>query len=256
VRISVVSYLNSLPFVYGLEHHPIREKIILEKDIPSECAAKLIDDRADIGLIPVAALPLLPAHYFTGDFGIAADGEVRSVLLLSQVPLPSIEKIMLDYQSRTSVKLVQILCAQYWKIVPAFENTKPGFEDLISGTNAAVVIGDRALHFRDQYAYVYDLAAEWKKFTGFPFVFALWVSNKIIPNQFLESFNDALESGVNQIPSIVNDLSPAPFDKDIVLDYLLNRIHYRLNDSMKKGMNLFLQYLQTETKKRTTGERP
>ncbi len=91
---------------------------------------------------------------------------------------------MLDYQSRTSDDLLKILIKEYWKINPVFEETSGEYQSKISGTTAALIIGDRALKQREISSYIYDLGLEWKKFTGLPFVFAAWVSNKKLDIRF------------------------------------------------------------------------
>ena len=121
VKVSVVSYLNSKPFIFGLQQSHIINDIDLSLDIPAVCAQKLLEDKVDIGLIPVATIPLLKEKYILSDYCISAIGKVASVLLYSEVPLEKIEKVILDYQSRTSVQLVQVLAKHFWKIKPAFE---------------------------------------------------------------------------------------------------------------------------------------
>ena len=112
-RISIVNYLNSKPFIYGLKDFQFSEATSIEEDIPSVCADKLINGKADIGLVPVAALPLIPLHTIISDYCLGADGKVGSVLLLSEVPLNEVEYVLLDYQSRTSVMLCRILYKTY-----------------------------------------------------------------------------------------------------------------------------------------------
>jgi chorismate dehydratase len=116
VRISVVSYLNSKPFIHGLRQSGLNSEIVITEDIPSVCANKMITGQADIGLIPVAALADLKGYTIISDYCIGSDGPVGSVLLLSQVPLNEIGTILLDYQSRTSVLLTRILAQNFWKI--------------------------------------------------------------------------------------------------------------------------------------------
>src|SRR4051812_36736309 len=118
IKISIVSYLNSKPFVYGIEHSDLLNEIDLQQDIPSVCAQKLIDGKVDIGLIPVAVLPLLKEKYIISDYCIGAVGKVASVMLYSDVPLDRISSVLLDYQSRTSVTLVKVLAKNFWKISP------------------------------------------------------------------------------------------------------------------------------------------
>src|SRR5262245_24497557 len=120
IKVSAVSYLNSKPFIYGLEHSEVKNEIDLQLDVPSTCAAKLFEDKVDLGLVPVAVLPDLDEYHIITDYCIGADGEVGSVLLLSEVPLNEIKTILLDYQSMTSVVLVQILADKFWKIQPSW----------------------------------------------------------------------------------------------------------------------------------------
>lgn len=243
LTVSVVSYLNSLPFIYGLEHYAFSQKIELQKDIPSICAEKLLSGKADIGLVPVAILPLMKSYHIVSDYGIAADGNVDSVLLLSNVPLEKIETVQLDYQSRTSVNLVKILAKQLWNINPVWENAAEGFEAGIGKQNtAAVVIGDRALLLKDKFNYVYDLAGEWKKMTGLSFVFACWVSANELDKGFKRQFNEALKLGLDNIPQVLAQLkgSVAVFAPQ----YLQKNIKFELTEPEKQGLELFLRYLQ------------
>ena len=110
-KISLVSYLNTLPFIYGLNHGEIKDEIEIQSDYPSQCADKLKNDKVDIGLVPVALLNELENYHIVSEFCIGSETYVDSVKLYSQVPLSQIEEIVLDYQSQTSVALVQILAS-------------------------------------------------------------------------------------------------------------------------------------------------
>ena len=242
IRISVVNYLNSKPFIYGLENSDIKNDIDLQLDIPSVCAEKLEEDQVDIGLVPVAILPELEAYHIVSDYCIGADGEVGSVLLLSEVPLNEIKTILLDYQSRTSVLLAQILAEKFWKIKPQWTEAKVNFEILIHETTAGVVIGDRTFSLKNKFRYVYDLSAEWKKFTQLPFVFACWVSNKRLDGAFIKKFNRALRFGLMNVEEVISQQQNeirADFD---VKDYLEHKISYAFDDRKKFALELFLKY--------------
>lgn len=230
-----------MPFLYGLEQSGlIGSKINLSRDIPSECARKLLHNEVDIGLIPVAVIPLLKESYIISDFCIGADGAVHSVMLYSQVPLEKIEKIYLDYQSRTSVKLVQVLAKEFWKINPKFIPAEKGYEENISETTAAVVIGDRTFELNGQFSFVFDLAQEWKKMTEMPFVFACWVANKKIPINFLNTFNNALAYGVSNIDKSIEVYQlHNQYSIDIAY-YLKNNIVYSFGKKQQEALNLFL----------------
>lgn len=230
-----------MPFLYGLEQSGlIGSELNLSRDIPAECARKLLHNEVDIGLIPVAVIPHLKENYIISDFCIGADGAVHSVMLYSQVPLEKIEKIYLDYQSRTSVKLVQVLAKEYWKINPEFISAEKGFEEKISGTTAAVVIGDRTFELNNKFPFVFDLPHEWKKMTGMPFVFACWVANKKIPITFINSFNIALAYGVNNIDKSIEAYQLHNQYSINVAYYLKNNIVYTFGKKQQEVLNLFL----------------
>ena len=121
IKISVITYLNTKPFLYGITHSPQMNAIDLSLDVPSVCADKLKAGTVDIGIIPVAEIPEIKGANILTDFCIAASGKVRTVVLVSQVPIGEIKAIVLDYQSRTSVQLVRILVRDYWCIQPEWK---------------------------------------------------------------------------------------------------------------------------------------
>ncbi len=245
IRISVVSYLNSRPFVYGLKNFRFTEEIEITEDIPSLCADKLINGNADIGLVPVAALLKLPHHEIISEYCIGSEGDVKSVLLLSNVPLNEIKKVLLDYQSRTSILLTKILFREFWNHNPEFEDAKTGFENSISGTTAGVVIGDRALEIKDKFSYVYDLSAEWKKMTSLPFVFACWVSTKKLSENFIREFNSALSNGLSEINQVAENEKSSFLSSNEIKNYLKNNINYNFDTGKKEALKRFLKYAET-----------
>jgi len=242
IKVSVVSYLNSKPFIYGLQHSEIINGIDLQLDMPSVCAQKLMEGKVDIGLIPVAVIPKLNTPYIISDYCIGAEGKVASVMLYSTVALNEIKTVLLDYQSQTSVKLVKILAKYFWKINPEWSTTKEDFENTISGTTAGVIIGDRTFGLENRYAYVYDLAEEWEKFTGLPFVFACWVANKKVSDEFIATFNKALKNGLDSRNVLIEELKLTNDYSTDLYHYLYENIKYDFDEEKKKALKLFLQY--------------
>ena len=242
--VSVVSYINSYPFIYGLKKWKGSIPIVLQIDQPSVCAQKLIDGKADVGLVPVAVLPEISNGKIISDYCIGADGPVTSVLLVSMVPLNEIETILLDYQSRTSVMLTKILAKKFWNIEVEWEATQPNYEQQISGTKAGVIIGDRALLMRNQFPYVYDLSDEWKKMTGLPFVFAVWVGPKNVSQAFLTDFNLALKEGFDNLDKVIQETENTTLNLSDITDYLKVRIDYRFDVKKQEAMTLFLTLMK------------
>ncbi|MES2374303.1 MAG: menaquinone biosynthesis protein [Bacteroidota bacterium] len=241
IRVGAVSYLNTRPLLYGLKRSGLMDRIELLEEYPARIAAMLLNDEIDIGLVPVAIIPQLKEAHIITDYCIGADGEVASVALFSEVPLEKVTKVLLDYQSRTSVNLAKILLKEYWQKDVILENAKEDFRSDIKGTTAGIVIGDRALEQRNISPYIYDLGAAWKAYTGLPFVFAAWVANKPLGEDFADAFNLANAYGAAHISEVVAETDYPVYDLN---RYYTQNISYRLDDEKRKGLALFLKKLR------------
>ncbi len=142
--------------------------MLLIEDYPANIARMLMEGTIDVGLVPVAVIPHLKEHYINTDYCIGCEGPVASVAVFSEVPMEKVEKVLLDYQSRTSVALAKVLLRKYWNIEPELVDTKSDYRAQIKGTTAGVVIGDRALEQRKVSTYMYDLGEAWIEITGLP----------------------------------------------------------------------------------------
>ncbi len=244
IRISAVSYINTKPFLHGLELSSVRNKILLTQETPAQCAQKLLSNEIDIGLVPVAVIPLLKNPQIVSPFCIGSNGKVKTVCLFSEVPVEEINTVYLDYQSRTSVLLVQVLMKEYWKKEITFLPALEGYEiNTIKNNIAAVIIGDRAIANLGKYKYEYDLSEVWKQHTGLPFVFAAWVSNKMIEQDFLDDFNAALQIGLSNRSQLLKEYERYDSDVFSVKEYWNTNIQYELDDDKKQALELFLKKL-------------
>ncbi|RZA01004.1 MAG: radical SAM protein [Sphingobacteriaceae bacterium] len=242
IKISAVNYTNSKPFIHGLQHTDIINKIDLSLDVPADCAQKLIDNTVDIGLIPVAATLNLPEWYIVSDYCIGAVGAVNSVFIFSNCDIRDVKKLQLDPQSRSSNNLSRVLLKHYWKTAP--ELIENAADYAVSGDKytAYVQIGDRTFGKTHNYPYVYDLAEAWQKLTGLPFVFAAWIANKPIPSEFITAFNNSLKYGLDHRKELFSVLPNRPdFD---VQDYLMHKIDFELTNEKKQALFLFLDYVK------------
>jgi chorismate dehydratase len=241
IRVGIVNYLNTKPLIYGLQKEPINKMIELVGAYPAKLAQMLINDEIDIGLIPVAVIPQLPSYYINGNYCIAADGEVASVCLFSEVPMHEIKEVYLDYQSRSSVALLKWLMKESWGIHPQIIPTSDeSYRDRIKGTTAGLVIGDRALEQRKLSTFIYDLGSEWRAITGLPFVFAAWVSTRQLPPAFVKIFDEANAMGMDHIDEIIQE---TPFDSYDLKKYYMLHLSYQLDERKRQGMEKFLELL-------------
>lgn len=236
IRVSAVSYTNTYPFLNGIRKSKVMEQIDLSVDNPSACAQKVIDDQADIGIIPTAALLSLPEYYINTDFCIGTEGAVDSVFIFANKPIEEVKTLRLDKQSRTSNGLARVLIKNYWKKeveLVTDESVEP---------DAYVLIGDRTFGKKSSVPYVYDLGKEWFNFTGLPFAFALWVSNKKLPDSFVQQFNEALAYGVEHATDVIVGLPE--FEGFDYTKYLTQHLNFHLTDKKREAVQLYLSYLK------------
>jgi chorismate dehydratase len=242
IRISAVSYTNTKPFLYGIQNTPVIDQIDLSLDIPSDCAQKLIDDKVDIGLIPVAAILDLPQWEIVSDYCIGATGAVNSVFVFSNCEIKDVKIVQLDPQSRSSNNLACVLLKNWWKIEPQLITDAVDYAQSTDLNAAFVQIGDRTFGKKAQYPFVYDLAEEWQKLTGLPFVFAAWIANKPISKDFANEFNASLKYGLDHRTELLKELPHRPdFDLE---DYLMHKLDFNLSEDKKKALYLFLDYIK------------
>jgi chorismate dehydratase len=246
IRISAVKYANTYPFIYGLTESGFDKKVVLETDHPADCASKLIKRRVDIGLIPAASILDLSEYHIISNYCLSANGEVRTVLLLSNCTFDEIDTIYLDYRSRSSVNLAKVLAKYYWDREFRWMNTYKGFDFRNIGSfDAIVLIGDQCFEYEKNFRCKIDLASEWKAFSGLPFVFACWTSNRNIDDSFIVEFNEALSLGINNIDKVVKKYEDSGSIKgEILKKYLTENIDFNLDEAKREGLNFFLDLLR------------
>ncbi len=232
MKISLVSYLNSYPFHYGLIQAPRGLYSRLEVVNPAQCAKNFDNEVSDVALVPVGALDSLKNYKIVEPFCIAANGPVRSVLLLSHKPIAKIKTIAPDTDSRSSNMLTKILCNNHWNINAEFVP-----HELES--DAVVAIGDKAFKMAADYKYSFDLSDEWTKMTGLPFVFAVWISRVGMDESKLPNLNRALNFGVTFASEAINHFGTAGLTMPDAMSYVKRNISYRMTDVAKEGMEKF-----------------
>ena len=242
LRISVVQYLNSVPLIWGMLHGPQRSKHELQFATPAHCADAVRDGMADIGIIPAIEYHRIDDLEIISGISIASKSRVRSVLLLSGVPIEKIQSVAVDTSSRTSAAFLRILLGKFYSLKVKFIPSAPRPEEMLRLADAALVIGDPAFTYRGSAA-VYDLAAEWKKFTGLPFVFAFWAGHKsknlsLCQKDFVES----REFGLAHVDDIAADYAlKLHTEAADVKVYLTENIDYSLDEENCRGLRLFFK---------------
>ena len=247
-RVCAVSYLNTVPLVWGLLHAPapeLRESFDLGFALPSECADQLASGQADIGIVPVIEMARQGLDYFPGT-GIACHGPVRSILLISKVPFGSIGTLATDSGSRTSAMLAQVILAERFGVRPQVFSHPAELQAMLARADAALLIGDAALQV-DPATLPYetlDLGEEWVRLTGLPMVFAVWAGRKqVIHEPYGKIFLDSCRYGLAHMDDIVRAEAPGrDFTEDVVRRYLTHHIVFELGERDYEGMRLYIRH--------------
>jgi chorismate dehydratase len=238
VQLSLIEYANTIPFTFGLKQSDyICNHTTFHSHYPAQGVSEMKQGKVALSILPVAAIPEIPNAHIISPYCIAANGSVDSVLLCSHKPLSHISSVLLDYQSRTSNLLVQVLAEKLWHISPQFIVSDENTSDF--DCDARVIIGDRALAslHSQEYEYMYDLAQAWYELYSLPFVFACWVANIELSDSYSAIFNQSLQYGVQHIDDAIA-LSGTDFLYDIH-DYLHHKILYTIPVPIQKILDVF-----------------
>ncbi len=240
-KVSVVQYLNTVPLIWGMVKGEQKGKYDLDFTIPAVCADAVRQREVDIGIIPSIEYQRIERLQILSGLSIASKGEVKSVLLFSKVPIKEIRSIALDNSSRTSVALLTILMRKFYSRPVNFILSAPKPEDMLNSADAALVIGDPALVYDGRIPEVYDLAAEWRKFTGLPFVFAVWAGREDANiGRFRKDFEASRDYGLAHIDEIAREYAPKlNMLPEQIKVYLTENIDYSLDEENRQGLRLF-----------------
>jgi chorismate dehydratase len=248
-RISAISYLNTAPLMWDFEHGSAGAAFDITYTLPSQCAAELEHGTADIGIIPSAAYATIPNLSILPGICIASKTTVRSILLVSRKPLDAINTVALDSSSLTSVALARVLFEKCWGGGRMFSSLPPDLDIMLATHDAALLIGDPALKVDRSEYNTWDLADEWNRFTGKPFVFAFWA---ITQNAARDSrldlaaiFQESRDHGL--MPANIAEIARlwAPglgLSAEAVRNYLTSNIYYYLEEACLDGLRLFYRY--------------
>jgi len=240
-RISVVEYLNTVPLIWGMLHGEHRCKYELAFTTPAGCADAVRAGEADVGIIPSIEYQRIDGLRIVSGVSIAANSEVKSVLLLSNVPAETVRCVAADNSSRTSVALVRILLEKFYGRQVDMTPADPEPVEMLKRADAALVIGDPALTYHGPAPHVYDLGAVWRRFTGLPFVFAFWAGRgDAALGELAANLRNSRDYGLSHVEEIAAECAPTYNMKpEEVKVYLTRNIDYNLNEDHRQGLALF-----------------
>jgi chorismate dehydratase len=271
LRISIVEFLNTAPLVWGFTDGPLTGKYDLSFTLPSQCAEALRRGDADIAIIPAIEYQRMENVVVLPGMGVAANGEVRSILVVAKRPIEKVKRIALDTSSRSSAALVRLLAAEHWKIHPEFVDAPPDPSEMLKVADAALVIGDPALRIAlkmealagkapsgeecckgdpesmpvpgFETLFVYDVAFQWQELTGKPCVLAIWAGRRnAVTEEILADFEASKAYGLGRIREISEGASlKLDLPARALERYLSENIHFGLEDEYLGGLRLYYE---------------
>jgi len=245
--IAASSYLNAAPLCYSFVFGAQKDRCaFLSDEAPVRCSELLKQGRADAALIPVIEYQRIPGLRIAPGACVASKGSVRSVLLASRTPITQVRSVALDTSSRTSAALIQIILGRFHGLDVCYRSSPPKLEEMLESNDAALIIGDPAMLIDRSALHVYDLAEEWRKHTGLPFVFAFWAiradSTEWFGRDKTIDFLAAKREGVahaNELADLYSERLGLP--RDDLFSYLTEAISYDLDEESLQGLRLYYQ---------------
>src|SRR5882672_6017573 len=246
-RIAASSYLNTAPLIWSFIHGAQRGAIDLVTDTaPARCAEMLARGEVDAALVPVIEYQRLDGVSIVPDVCVGSRSAVRSVVLATKRNnLKKVRRVALDYSSRTSVALVKIIFREFLGFEPEWQLSPPDLTAMLAHNDAALIIGDPAMKIpRDQFR-VFDLATLWHDYTGFGFVFAMWMAGKNSAEQLRAiDFKAARDEGLANLKDIAARNADQTLTPEEIYDYLTRNIAFQMDEDKMKGLDLYFELAQ------------
>ncbi len=249
--IAASSYLNAAPLCYSFVYGAQKGRCtFLSDEAPARCAELLAEGGADAALIPVIEYQRIPGLRIAPGGCVASKRSVRSVLLASRVPITQVRSVALDTSSRTSAALIQIILGHFYNLSVSYRSSPPKLEDMLESNDAALIIGDPAMLIDRSALYVYDLAEEWRKHAGLPFVFAFWAvradstawfGHNAADDSTIDFLAAKLEgvAHANELADLYGERLGLP--RDDLFSYLTEAISYDLDEESLRGLRFYYQ---------------
>lgn len=239
-RLGAVQYLNTRPLVHGLAS----SGVTLSYDLPSRLADQLAAGVLDVALIPSIELFRGDQYRVVSDACIGCRGPVMSVKLFFRTAPERVQSLAVDEGSRTSATLARILLAERFGIQPSVEVLPIGSGVGQTSADAVLLIGDRALSLppgEASFQVIWDLGDEWCRWTGLPFVFAVWAARARLDTRLIETLlGRARDAGRSNLAAIAAaEAAGHGLTVPQCLSYLRDNLHYELGPAEREALSLF-----------------
>ena len=248
-RLAASSYLNTAPLIWSFLYGSKRDAVeLFTHKAPARCAEMLAAGEVDAALVPVIEYQRIPDVVIVPGVCVGSRSAVRSVVIASkQNNLKKIKRIALDDSSRTSVALVKIIFREFLGFEPEWQTSPPDLRSMLEHNDAALIIGDPAMKTPREKFHVFDLATLWHEYTGFGFVFAMWMAGQKSAEQVrVIDFKAARDEGLANLNDIAARQADQILTPEEIQDYLTRSIAFKMDEDMMKGLELYFELAQKQ----------
>ena len=239
IKLALVGYLNTKPFEYGLKTSLSKEIYSIYYDNPAYCVKLYENDKVDVALVPVGALSSIGEYKIITDSCIGCDDHVRTVVLMSNEKIEDCNHVVLDSHSRTSAILTRILLKEYWDTNPRYSTVNIDEIEELESEEAVLMIGDKVFENEKKYKYIDNLGYYWKKLTGLPFAYAVWIAKGHVSQGAIDQLSIDLNNGINSIDQVIEEQRIKEPLHDLE-SYYRDNIDYVLDTEKRKALDLYL----------------
>jgi len=244
-RIAASSYLNTAPLIWSFIHGSQREQVELFTDTaPARCGEMLRNGEVDVALVPIIEYQRISDIKIVPDVCVGSRTAVKSVVLVTRKNnLKKVESVALDESSRTSATLVKIIFREFLGLEPKWTTSAPDLKSMLAHSDAALIIGDPAMKIPREEFRVYDLATLWHEFTGYGFVFAMWMARKDALEKVRSiDFAAARDEGVTNLDDIERTyVEQIGLSRNEIRGYLTENIVFSVDEEMEKGLKRYFE---------------
>jgi len=242
---SIINQLNNLPYTYAFENKLIKNDYKFLRYSPLDCGKALLNGEVDMGVIPVTVFAKTKESWkIIPHISISTVNTSKSVKLFFKTDLQDLQKIALDERADSEVVLLKILMQEKFNITPEYIAMKPNLENMLSKTDAALLIGEEALHEQEVNKNSFDLGEEWFDLTGLPMVFAFWAGRQMaVQTEDAKNIINAFNLGYKNLESIAKEFAKnSGFSWALYHDYLTQNVNYKFAEDEHAGLTEFYNY--------------
>ena len=243
--ISVFDQVDNYPLIYALDKKLVNNDFNIIKYSPLNSGRALLDGEVDLGMIPVTAFAATKESWrIVPHISISGNGTFKSVKLFFKKGLKDIQTIAIDERAATESVLLKVLMPEKFNVTPDYITMKPNVDMMLKKADAALLIGDEALHEQEVNKSCFDLGEEWFDMTGLPMVYAFCAGrNMIVQKEDTKNIINAVNLGLHNLEDVTKEYAKnSEFGWPLYHDFLTQNVHYTFKDKEIEGLVEFYNY--------------